>query len=106
MPIALEPVKSYQVSPDIPRPSFCMVNVVPFERKASPEVLGATKLTGDVPFPSMTLFAVNALCPVPPSATAKSVIPVIEPPVIATLLAFCVDIVPKVPKPLVTAVAT
>ena len=44
------------------------------------------------------LAAVDA--PVPPSAMAKSVMPVIEPPVIATLLAFCVDIVPR---PLVAA---
>jgi hypothetical protein len=33
--------------------------------------------------------------PVPPSATAKSVMPVIEPPVIDTLFAACVAIVPR-----------
>ena len=34
--------------------------------------------------------------PVPPSATAKSVIPEILPPVIATLFEFCEDNVPRV----------
>ena len=33
--------------------------------------------------------------PVPPSATARSVIPVIEPPLIVTAFAFCVEIVPR-----------
>ena len=33
--------------------------------------------------------------PVPPSATARSVIPVIEPPVMVTEFAFCVEIVPR-----------
>ena len=41
----------------------------------------------------LALVAVDA--PVPPSAMARSVIPVIEPPVMATLLASCVEIVPK-----------
>ena len=31
----------------------------------------------------------------PPSATARSVMPEIDPPVIDTLLAFCVEIVPS-----------
>ena len=44
--------------------------------------------------------------PVPPSATAHSVIPVTEPPVIATELAFCVDIVPKEPVAAVTSPRT
>ena len=33
--------------------------------------------------------------PVPPSATARSVIPVIEPPLMVTAFAFCVEIVPR-----------
>lgn len=44
--------------------------------------------------------------PVPPSATAKSVMPVMLPPVILTLFAFCVDIVPKELVAFVTAVET
>ena len=44
--------------------------------------------------------------PVPPSATAKSVMPVIEPPVMLTLLAFCVDMVPRLPVAFDTAVVT
>jgi hypothetical protein len=41
---------------------------------------------------------------VPPSAIARSVIPETEPPVIATALAFCVDIVPR-PLTAVLAIA-
>ena len=59
-----------------------------------------------MPFPKTTLLAVKVERPVPPSATAKSVIPVIDPPVIETLLAFWVDIVPKEPVAVVTAALT
>ena len=58
----------------------------------------------DNPVPAITLVALAAaprlvlapdavLAPVPPSATAKSVMPVIEPPVMATPAAFCTAIV-------------
>ena len=79
------------------------VQVVPFEISKLPEDPGATKLTADVPFPRTTLLAVKVERPVPPSATAKSVIPVIEPPVMLTLLAFWVDIVPSEPVAAVIA---
>jgi hypothetical protein len=50
-----------------------------------------------VSFHPRTAFAFGSarLAPVPPSARAKSVMPVTEPPVILTLLAFCVAIVPR-----------
>ena len=40
-------------------------------------------------------FGSARLAPVPPSARAKSVMPAIDPPVIATAFAFCVAIVPR-----------
>ena len=43
--------------------------------------------------PRLVRAAGAELAPVPPSATARSVIPVIEPPVILTLFAACVDMV-------------
>ena len=105
------PVTSFQTSPVIAKPSLTPedarvveVQVVPFDTSKLPDVLGATKLTADVPFPKTTLLAVRVERPVPPSATAKSVIPVIEPPVILTLLAFWVDIVPSEPVAAVIAV--
>ena len=63
-------------------------------------------LKADVPLPLIRLPEEKLDAPVPPSATAKSVMPVIEPPVIATLLAFWVDIVPNEPVAFVTAVVT
>ena len=48
-----------------------------------------------MPLPYRTPLSVSVDAPVPPSATARSVMPVIEPPVMLTLLAFCVDIVPR-----------
>ena len=45
--------------------------------------------------PKLVLAVAASLAPVPPSATVRSVMPVIEPPVIETLLAAWVDIVPK-----------
>jgi hypothetical protein len=41
-----------------------------------------------------------------PTVTVLTVVPVIVPPVIATALAFCVDIVPKEPVAAVTAAPT
>ena len=46
--------------------------------------------------PRLILACAAVLAPVPPSATAKSVMLVILPPVILTALAFCVAIVPTV----------
>jgi len=69
----------------VPAPTLTasLTQVVPFERKKLPVVLGATKLDkADDPFPKITLFAVIEETPVPPSATAKSVIPETAPPVI------------------------
>jgi hypothetical protein len=51
-----------------------------------PAVLGATASNGEVPFPIKTLFKVREDDPVPPSATARSVMPVIVPPVIVAEL--------------------
>ena len=47
------------------------------------------------PLPRKRPPLVNAMDPVPPLATAKDVMPVIEPPVIATAPALCVAIVPR-----------
>jgi hypothetical protein len=49
----------------------------------------------DVVPPSTTEYAVKLDAPVPPSATARSVMPVIDPPVMETLDADWVDIVPR-----------
>ena len=43
----------------------------------------------------LVLASAAVLAPVPPSATATSVMPVIVPPVMVTELEFCMDIVPK-----------
>lgn len=43
--------------------------VVPLLVRTFPLVLGATKVGEEVPFPKMTLLAVRAVRPVPPSAT-------------------------------------
>ena len=59
-----------------------------------------------VPRPKFVRAPAAVDAPVPPSAIAKSVMPVIEPPVMLTLLAFCVDMVPKLPVALETAVVT
>ena len=50
--------------------------------------------TARVPRPRFVLAVAAVDAPVPPSATAKSVMPVIEPPDIETLLAAWVAIVP------------
>ena len=50
----------------------------------------AVAVMASVPLPSRTPPSVNVLAPVPPSATAKSVIPLIVPPFISTVV-----IVPK-----------
>jgi hypothetical protein len=44
-------------------------HVVPSEVSTFPEVLGATNLTAEVPFPRITLSAVRVVAPVPPLAT-------------------------------------
>jgi hypothetical protein len=54
----------------------------PFETKAWPFDPGAIKLTAEVPFPAIKLFAVNVLLPVPPleafSVPDKVTTPVVE----------------------------
>jgi hypothetical protein len=69
---------------------------VPLDVNRLPEELGATASNGDVPFPINTLFKVREDDPVPPSATARSVIPVMVPPVI---VAATVDIEVRVAVP-------
>ena len=59
---------------------------VPFDVSIFPVVLGATASNAPVPFPIKTLFKLREDDPVPPSATARSVIPVIVPPVIVAEL--------------------
>ena len=49
----------------------------------------------EVPLPNKRALAVKAETPVPPSETVKSVMPVIVPPVILTLLEFCPAMVPR-----------
>jgi hypothetical protein len=49
--------------------------------------------------PKLVLAPDSVEAPVPPSAMARSVMPVIEPPVIATLLAACDAMVPSVGVP-------
>jgi len=61
------------------------VHVVPLDVSTLPVVPGATNLTGLVPSPRITLSAVSADTPVPPSATVRSVMPVIVPLVIVAL---------------------
>ena len=53
---------------------------MPLEVSKFPEVPGATVCNGDVPLPSKTALAVSVDTPVPPSATVRSVMPVIVPP--------------------------
>ena len=53
--------------------------VVPFEVRTLPDVLGATTCTADVPLPKITLLAVMLVAPVPPLATAKVPAVVIVP---------------------------
>ena len=79
---------------------------VPFETSKLPVVPGATVFKPLVPLPISTALAAKVERPVPPSATAKLVIPEIVPPVIATALAFWLDIVPKVPVAVTTAALT
>ena len=54
-------------------------------------------ITFAVSFQPRTAFAAGStrLAPVPPSASARSVMPVTEPPVMLTAFAFCVAIVPR-----------
>jgi hypothetical protein len=73
-------------------------------------VIAPEPLVTEIPVPAVIVALVNVLpvvfpirswpsvyepCPVPPSATAKSVIPVILPPVIVTALEACVAIEPR-----------
>jgi hypothetical protein len=68
---------------------------VPLDTKTVPLAPGAIALTADVPLPCSMPLAVSVDAPVPPSATAKSVMPVMEPPVMAMALEFCVATVPS-----------
>jgi hypothetical protein len=59
-----------------------LCQVVPFDVSRLPDVPGATKLGVEVPLPSMTLFAVSVVSPVPPLATptvAKVVVIAVVP---------------------------
>jgi hypothetical protein len=73
-------------------------------------VIAPEPFVTDMPVPAVNVAFVNVLpvelpinnspsvyepCPVPPSATAKSVIPVIDPPVIVTEFEACVAIEPR-----------
>jgi hypothetical protein len=60
-------------------------HTVPLDVKRFPDVPGATNVGAEAPLPKITLFAVSVESPVPPSATARSVIPVIVPPVIVAV---------------------
>jgi hypothetical protein len=62
------------------------VQVVPLDVSTLPVVLGATNVGAEAPLPKITLFAVSVESPVPPSATARSVIPVIVPPLIVAVV--------------------
>jgi len=55
-----------------------LVQVVPFDVRRLPVVLGATNVGLDVPAPRITLLAVNVPKPVPPEVTARGVF---KPPV-------------------------
>jgi hypothetical protein len=77
-------------------------HAVPLEVNTLPVVLGATASNGEVPLPINTLFKVREDDPVPPSATAKSVIPVIVPPVIVAELVV-IDVKVAVPAEIDTA---
>jgi len=65
--------------------------VVPFEVRTLPAVLGATTCKAEVPLPKRTLFAVNVAAPVPPLATGR------VPVTLVVKLANVVDVVPVPP---------
>ena len=76
-----------------------VLNVAPLSATGSPlpsptiiwpSVRTAIAVIASVPLPNKTPPSVNVEAPVPPSATAKSVIPLIVPPLISTVV-----IVPK-----------
>ena len=54
-----------------------------------------TVVVAPVAKPRLVLASAALLAPVPPSAMARSVIPVILPPVMFTTLAFCVAMLPS-----------
>jgi hypothetical protein len=78
------------------------VQVVPLEVNRLPDVPGATASNALVPLPIKTLFKVREDDPVPPSATARSVMPVIVPPVIVAELVV-IDVKVAVPAEIDTA---
>ena len=63
-----------------------LAQVVPLDVNRLPDAPGATNVGAEAPFPKITLFAVSVESPVPPSATARSVIPVIVPPLIVAVV--------------------
>ena len=68
----------------------------PFDLIIFPAAPGASAVIAAVPVPTTT--PLSDAAPVPPEATGIAVeSPEIEPPVIATLLAFWLDIVPRAP---------
>jgi hypothetical protein len=68
-----------------------LAQVVPLDVNKFPEVLGATNVGAEAPLPKITLFAVSVESPVPPSATARSVMPVIVPPLIVAVVIVAVE---------------
>ncbi len=79
-----------------------LAQVVPLDVNRLPEAPGATASNALVPLPIKTLFKVREDDPVPPSATARSVIPVIVPPVIVAELVV-IDVKVAVPAEIDTA---
>ena len=77
MPVMLPPVIATLLA-------FC-VDIVP---RPVMSVLGIVELAVSGVVPAPLTYPVNEDVPVPPSATARSVMPVMLPPVIATLFAF------------------
>jgi len=80
-------VDKYAIAPEL---GAVDAQVVPFEVRTLPDVLGAITCKADVPLPSKTLFAVSVAAPVPPLATGK--VPV-------TLVAALTKVVEVVPVP-------
>jgi hypothetical protein len=68
-----------------------LAQAVPLDVNRLPEAPGATASNALVPLPIKTLFKVREDDPVPPSATARSVMPVIVPPLIVAVVIVAVE---------------
>jgi hypothetical protein len=64
--------------PELAAAGTVLFHVVPSDVRTLPLVLGATKATAEVPFPRITLFAVNVAAPVPPCATDNGVLSAVK----------------------------